>query len=384
MNNHSIHHASRHRQTRTSPASSADVGSGRTANADVSEVEPRFDRSERQDAVDLNGVVAAAGGTSGLHRSHRMSAPADLPDSYPCRLDPDAIAADLDPFVDKAVAQVAAAVPSPDAILGRYIAVAALIRSVSFHEGKLLEDAMIAIGAANPDLVVLGNGVRLPVTAAALEAVAHNRSGALVGLTFDADAKAKSTYTPDLVTVSRRYRSALVIDVKRSLASYIDTHRLSELRTRMLAASLILPDWLYKERKRLAVDSVGIAIVDGSSGTSDHGSGLWSLSEIDDLLEIEGAAAAIIAMRARFADRVQALIEDEILRLAPSPSAASSSECTACAAARAADDFAEAQTDDAGDRAPRSGNHFQSASHAAFDGAGRRIRFGFARGRLHA
>ncbi|RFC65930.1 hypothetical protein DYI37_00065 [Fulvimarina endophytica] len=371
---------------RSSTASSADVGSGRTATvaSDPAEVKPRFAPAEHRDAVDLNGAAASTRAASGSHRSNGASAPAVLPRSYPCRLDPGAIAAELEPFVEKAVAQVAAAVPSPDAILGRYIAVAALIRSVSFHEGKLLEDAMIAIGVANPDLVVLGSGVRLPVTAAALEAVAHNRSGALVGLSFDADAKAKSTYTPDLVTVNRRYRSALVIDVKRSLASYLDTHRLSELRTRMLAASLILPDWLYKERKRLAVDSVGIAIVDGSSGTSDHGSGLWSLSEIDDLLEIEGAAAAIIAMRARFADRVQALIKDEILRLAPPPSASSSGECAACAKAASAQDFGDPDPDHVTDDASGPGNHFQTASDAVFDGAGRPIRFGFARGRLHA
>ncbi|MEN3794792.1 hypothetical protein [Fulvimarina sp. MAC3] len=44
-------------------------------------------------------------------------------------------------------------------------------------------------------------------------------------------------------------------------------------------------------------------------------------------------------MRARFADRVQALIEDEILRLAPPPSAAPSDNCAACAKAASAVDF---------------------------------------------
>ncbi|MCQ8782912.1 hypothetical protein [Mangrovibrevibacter kandeliae] len=235
---------------------------------------------------------------------------------FPCRVDPKAMAEDLDPLVEKATALVAAAVPAPDAILGGFVGIAALIRSVSFHEGRLLEEAMIAIGRRNPDLVVLGGGVRLPVTPAALEAVAHNRSGALKGLSLDADARARGSYAPDIVTVNRRYRSALVIDVKRSLASYLATHRLSELRTKMLAASLILPDWLYKEKKRLSVDSVGIAIVDGSCGVSEHEAGLWSLAEIDDLLEVEGAAAAMMAMRQRFAARVQGLIEAEMLRLA--------------------------------------------------------------------
>ncbi|MEX6506469.1 hypothetical protein [Jiella sp. M17.18] len=314
-------------------------------------------------------------------------------------------------MVERAVGLVAAAVPAPDAILGGFIGIAALIRSVSFHEGRLLEEAMIAIGRRNTDLVVLGGGVRLSVTPAALEAVAHNRSGALKGLSLDADARARSTYAPDIVTVNRRYRSALVIDVKRSLASYLATHRLSELKTRMLAASLILPDWLYKERKRLAVDSVGIAIVDGSSGTSDHEAGLWSLAEIDDLLEVDGAASAMMLMRERFAARVQGLIEAEMLRLSrPLVEAEAREDARSGGASDAttehdhrgvdcgdADAFtpapAIAGADDGADRAGVRGNDFHGHSTRSSATAStarapsrseRLIRFGFAQPRLHA
>ena len=34
------------------------------------------------------------------------------------------------------------------------------------------------------------------------------------------------------------------------------------------------------------VDAVEVAIVDGASRPSDHATGIWALSEIDDLLEI--------------------------------------------------------------------------------------------------
>lgn len=199
---------------------------------------------------------------------------------YSCRIAFGDIEVELAALIDRAVAAITASTPTPDAILGDYVGLAALIRSVSAHEGKLLEQAIIAIGQRNPDLVVLWQSLRLPVTPAALEAIALNRGGSLMGLSFDADARTRVSYTPDLILVNRRYHSATILDVKRSIASYLDTHRLAELKTKMLATSLILPDWLYKEHKRLMVDTVGIAIVDGASAPSDHESGIWGKSVV--------------------------------------------------------------------------------------------------------
>jgi hypothetical protein len=234
---------------------------------------------------------------------------------YSCRICFPDIEPDLDALIAKAVAAIAASTPVPDAILGDYIGLASLIRSVSFHEGKLLEQAIIAIGQRNADLVVLSQSLKLPVTPAALEAIALNRGGMLQGLSFDADARTRVTYTPDLVLVSRSYHSATILDVKRSIASYLDTHRLAELKTKMLATSLILPDWLYKEHKRLMVDTVGIAIIDGSSAPSDHANGIWAMDEIDDLLEIDGAAATMAELRGRFGTKIRALLSTEARRL---------------------------------------------------------------------
>ena len=46
----------------------------------------------------------------------------------------------------------------------------------------------------------------------------------------------------------------MILDMKRSIVSYADTNRLEELKAKMMAAALILPDWLYREHKRLYVD----------------------------------------------------------------------------------------------------------------------------------
>lgn len=221
------------------------------------------------------------------------------------------VAVDFDALIGTALAAIADSDPVDDAVLGRYVQIASLVRSISFHEGKLLEQGLIRVAQANPDLIVLWQHVRLPIVPAALEALAGNDWEKLEGISFDADARTKRSYTPDLIIISRKQRSAVVIDLKRSLASYGDTNRLLDLKAKMMAAALVLPDWLYKEHKRLVVEDVGIAIVDGASRPSDHDQGIWALSEIDALLEIDGAAAAMAQLRSTFAKRVQALLEAE-------------------------------------------------------------------------
>lgn len=302
---------------------------------------------------------------------------------YSCRIGYADLETDLDALIEKAVGAVAVSTSAPDAILGDFLGLASRIRAVSFHEGRLLEPAIAAIGQRNSDLVVLSQALKLPVTPAALEAVAHNRSGTLKGLSFDADARTRLSYTPDLVLVNQRYASAIVLDVKRSIASYLDTHRLTELKTKMLATSLILPDWLYKEHKRLTVESVGIAIVDGASAPSDHANGIWALSEIDDLLEIDGAADAMTELRRRFGTGIRALLEAETRRLVSTDTILSPTGMVASAARPDSDDVRDGPTftglASVGVTASgRSGNHFRSDRPLPRD-----IRFGFARARLH-
>ena len=135
----------------------------------------------------------------------------------------------------------------------------------------------------------------------------------LEGVCFDADMGTERTYKPDLVIVNRRTRKVLVIDLKRSLAAFGDSTRLADLKARMMAASLVLPDFLYKRHKRLSITDVDIAVIDGASRKSDHTQGIWKLTEIDDLLGLPGAAAAMERLRSTFGERVRALIERRAL-----------------------------------------------------------------------
>ncbi|MDH2091672.1 hypothetical protein N5K21_23350 [Rhizobium pusense] len=221
------------------------------------------------------------------------------------------VEADLDLLIDRAIAAIADGEPVEDDILGHYVHIASLVRAVSFREGKLLEQAVERLAKANPNIVVLTQSLKLPLVKAALEAVSGNDWQSLDGIKLDCEAPAKGSYTPDLILVNRARHTAYILDLKRSLASYGDTSRLEELKLKMMASAMVLPDWLYKNQKRLMVDTVEVAIVDGASRPSDHANGIWALSEIDDLLEIDGVATCMAELRLRFGRRVQQLLEAE-------------------------------------------------------------------------
>jgi hypothetical protein len=221
------------------------------------------------------------------------------------------VEADLDVLIDRAITAIMDGEPAEDEILGHYVHIASLVRAVSFREGKLLEYAIERVARANPNVLVLTQSLKLPLVKAALEAVSGNNWSSLDGIKLDCESPAKGSYTPDLIVVNRARHTAYILDLKRSLASYGDTSRLEELKAKMMAAAMVLPDWLYKTQKRLMVDAVEVAIVDGASRPSDHATGIWALSEIDDLLEIDGAAACMAELRRRFGIRVQQLLEVE-------------------------------------------------------------------------
>jgi hypothetical protein len=221
------------------------------------------------------------------------------------------VEADFDMLIDRAITAIADGEPAEDEILGHYVNIASLVRAVSFREGKLLEYAFERVARANPNVLVLTQSLKLPLVKAALEAVAGNDWSSLDGIKLDCESPAKGSYTPDLIVVNRARHTAYILDLKRSLASYGDTSRLEELKMKMMASAMVLPDWLYKNQKRMMVDTVEVAIVDGASRPSDHATGIWALSEIDDLLEIDGAAACMAELRRRFGVRVQELLEVE-------------------------------------------------------------------------
>lgn len=181
--------------------------------------------------------------------------------------------------------------------------IASVLRAVPVAEGRLLERGIGFVAKRNPDLVVMTENLRLPVTKAATELVAMNDEALVKSLSLDADSAGRKSYTPDLLIINRATKVAHLIDVKRSLGSY-ELSRIAELKNRMLAAALVVPDLLYKEHRRLHVDEVRVVILNAENQRTDIDGGVWPLTHLDHLLGIAGAGAVMAQLRGLFQKRV--------------------------------------------------------------------------------
>nr|CAD6630599.1 hypothetical protein RNT25_04467 [arsenite-oxidising bacterium NT-25] len=224
--------------------------------------------------------------------------------TYTHRIDTD----EVTPRFDALVEELAHAAFSVDAIATGLNTsldnIGTIVRSVPSHEGRLLERGIAMLAGFNPDLVVLTQNIRLPVSKAAVELVEMNRPAQYRSLTLDADCSGRKSYTPDLIVLNSRTRVAHVVDVKRSLNSY-ETSRITDLKTRMLAASLIVPDLLYKEHRRLVAEDVRVVILNAENQRTDIEGGVWPLSHLDHLLEITGAGEMMKSLQQAFRQRIE-------------------------------------------------------------------------------
>lgn len=216
----------------------------------------------------------------------------------------------LQPQLETLVTEIAASALSVEAMRKSFNAsleeAASVLRSVPVHEGRLLERGIDLLAACNPDLEVLTENTRLAVTPAAMQLVENNAAHLYRGLTLDADTGGRRSYTPDHLIINRLTGVAHMLDVKRSLTSY-ETSRIADLKHRMLASALVVPDHVYKEHQRLAVKEVRVVILNAQAGgRTDIKGGIWPLSHLDHLLEVNGAGAALLSLRNLFRERIDA------------------------------------------------------------------------------
>ncbi|WP_426129722.1 hypothetical protein [Pararhizobium sp. PWRC1-1] len=210
--------------------------------------------------------------------------------------------------LDALIAEIVAQTLSADLLRGALVAgmmeIAAILRAVPVAEGRLLERGIALIASLNTDLVVLTGNLRLPVTKAATELVEMNDPSLFRSLSLDADSSGRKSYTPDLLILNLRTSVAHLVDVKRSLGSY-EISRIAELKNRMLAAALVVPDLLYKEYRRLQAKEVRVVILNAENQRSDLEGGVWPLSHLDHLLEVAGAGEVMATLRNLFQARIE-------------------------------------------------------------------------------
>lgn len=242
-----------------------------------------------------------------------LNQPTPVP--YLQRVDPEALRTRFDALIEE-LAHAAFSVEAITQGLNTSLdAVGTWVRSVPAHEGRLLERGIAILAQFNPDLIVLTQNIRLAVTKAAVELVEKNHPGQYRSLTLDADCSGRKSYTPDLIVLNNRTRVAHVVDVKRSLNSY-ESSRIADLKSRMLAASLIVPDLLYKEHRRLVVEDVRVVILNAENQRTDIDGGVWPLAHLDHLLEVSGAGEMMKSLQQVFRARVERNWEQALRSLA--------------------------------------------------------------------
>jgi hypothetical protein len=223
--------------------------------------------------------------------------------TYCHAVDVEALRPRFNDVVDDLSAQTLSAQAMTRALDGGIAEITTVLRAIPAHEGRLLERGIGLLAELNPELIVLTQNLRLPVTPAALQLVEKNDPGLFRSLTLDADSGGRKSYTPDLLIVNRRSKVAHVVDVKRSLGSY-EVARINELKSRMLAAALVVPDLLYKEHRRLIAEDVRVVIINAENQRTDIAGGIWPLAHLDHLLAVSGAGEAIAMLRTLFHARM--------------------------------------------------------------------------------
>ena len=308
--------------------------------------------AHRRPTSDVRRSASATLRSAGSPRSNGAAADPGIGDDGRCALD-----ADLAVLIERAIEAIRAAGDRHDPVFGPYADLNSLVRAVTYHEGKLLELGVARLAAENPALVLMPPETALPIVPAAVEMLKRNDWSALEGLRLRSEVHSRGSYTPDLFLVDRDRHSALILDVKRSLASYAE-RRLNALRSRMMAAALIAGDWLHIEGRVAGVTKVGVTIIDGSSERRDRARGVFALDEIGELIGVADAGEVMLELRAKFALAVQQEVRAACLRAIRDDGGASG-------ASAAANDEEEVDSDETDDDPAQDGDDDEPG-----DGAG--------------
>jgi hypothetical protein len=186
----------------------------------------------------------------------------------------------------------------------------ALAAQITAAEGRMLEQLLREKVSSEARFKVLDSGIDLPVLDEAERMLALNEWSSLSSLAVDSDRRATRHYRPDLIVIERATSRAIIVDVKRSLSSYSGNRQLNQLKNRMLAAALVVPQILYTEHQRTMVKRTEIAILDLADSRSSYGDGIFGLCHLDALLGMPGLTADLQQCRVVYRASVDALLRE--------------------------------------------------------------------------
>lgn len=212
-------------------------------------------------------------------------------------------------LVDDTIAQVLACPVKPDPTFEGFGDLLAVIRSATTLEGALLEKGIALVAGCHPDLDRIHLDRPLPVHDAAKAIFRRNDWARASSLRLDSQTVTREFYRPDLLLIDGARQLGLMLDIKRSVAS-LKPRALVDLRARMMASALVTRDMLEREYDAPPIARVEIAIIDCSGERRDEARGILTLADLDWLLGVEGAAAALAHLRRIYGSEVRRLLDE--------------------------------------------------------------------------
>ena len=242
------------------------------------------------------------------HRSHAASGQDAPGDSAPSVALGELLPA-FAQLVDDTIAQVLACPAKPDPTFDGFGDLLAVIRSATTLEGALLEKGIALVAGCHPNLDCIHLDRPLPVHDAAKAIFRRNDWARASSLRLDSQTVTREFYRPDLLLIDGARQLGLMLDIKRSVGS-LKPRALVDLRARMMASALVTRDMLEREYDAPPIARVEIAIIDCSGERRDEARGILTLADLDWLLGIEGAAAALAHLRRIYGSEVRRLLEE--------------------------------------------------------------------------
>ena len=148
---------------------------------------------------------------------------------------------------------------------------------------------------------------QLPVTNAALEIIKTHTKSHFEIISFDKNDASGDFYIPSILGIHEPSSTVLMGSVGDF--AMMPESDIQKLKQQMMAAALVLPDYLAQKNFCKRTDTVELALVDISKTPNAAESQFWPLQNIDDLLRVSGAAQAIHDIRNMLAHSTFTLLQ---------------------------------------------------------------------------
>ncbi|MBB6262560.1 hypothetical protein FHS77_003138 [Paenochrobactrum gallinarii] len=163
------------------------------------------------------------------------------------------------------------------------------------YDLDLIQEALTVIIAHSSMIDYCNIPTQLPVTKTALKIIETHPNPDFEIITFDRNDLSGDFYIPSILGIHEPSSTVLMGSVG-DFAMMAESD-IQKLKHQMMAAALVLPDYLAQKNICKRTDTVELALIDISKMPNAAVQHFWPLQNIDDLLCVSGAAQAVKDIR---------------------------------------------------------------------------------------